>query len=99
MVHIGSLIKEQLEIKGWAVSAFAKKINTNRNNVYHIFTRTSIDTELLQKIGNVLDHDFFQYFNTSREKPKENSLNKEWLNKEFIVINLKLDKILRSTKK
>jgi hypothetical protein len=29
------------------VNEFAKKINTNRNNVYHIFRRETIDTGLL----------------------------------------------------
>jgi hypothetical protein len=40
-------------------TAFAKAINKERSNVYNIFKRDSIDTDLLKKIGHVLRHDFF----------------------------------------
>ncbi|MBA2561954.1 MAG: helix-turn-helix transcriptional regulator [Chitinophagaceae bacterium] len=62
MMHIGKIIKEQVHKKKWSVSEFAQKINTNRNNVYNIFTRQSIDTQLLFTISTVLEHDFFQYY-------------------------------------
>ncbi len=62
MMHIGKLIKEQVHKKKWSVSEFAQKINTNRNNVYNIFTRQSIDTQLLFTISTVLEDDFFQYY-------------------------------------
>ena len=52
----------------FSITEFAKKINTNRNNVYDIFTRKTIDTGLLLKIGEVLDHDFFQYYITDNTK-------------------------------
>ncbi len=47
MQKIGSIIKEKLKGKGFTVSEFARRINTNRNNVYDIFQRESIDTSLL----------------------------------------------------
>ncbi|MFH2142880.1 MAG: hypothetical protein ABIJ97_10685 [Bacteroidota bacterium] len=49
--------------KGLSVTEFGKRINTHRRNVYDIFKRESVDTELLQKISKVLEHDFFKYYN------------------------------------
>ena len=63
MQSIGKIIESKLREKGISVSEFARRINTNRNNVYDIFRRDSVDTQLLQKISAVLDYDFFQYFN------------------------------------
>jgi plasmid maintenance system antidote protein VapI len=57
---IGEIIKERLEASRMEVTAFAKAINKERSNVYNIFSRGSIDTELLKKIGHVLGHDFFE---------------------------------------
>ena len=65
MLSIGKIIENKLREKGISVSEFARRINTNRNNVYDIFRRDSIDTLLLQKISTVLEHDFFQYFNSN----------------------------------
>jgi hypothetical protein len=62
MVAIGKIIEKVLREKRIPVNEFAKKINTNRNNVYHIFRRETIDTGLLVKIGEILEHDFFQYY-------------------------------------
>jgi transcriptional regulator with XRE-family HTH domain len=62
MQKIGSIIKDKLKGKGFTVSEFARRINTNRNNVYDIFQRESIDTSLLQKISEVLEYNFFVHY-------------------------------------
>lgn len=59
---IGKLIEERVKAQKISVTEFANKINKERSNVYDIFKRDSIDTHLLKKIGQVLQHDFFQYF-------------------------------------
>jgi len=41
---------------------FSKEIDVARQNIYRIFTKDFIDTELLMKILAALHHDFFQYF-------------------------------------
>ena len=46
----------------------SRKLNCNRTNVYKIFNRTSIDTELLLKISNVLKRNFFEPY-ISRLEP------------------------------
>ena len=60
MKKIGQIIKEQVESSNMEVTTFAKAIKKERSNIYDIFKRSSIDTELLKKIGQVLNHDFFE---------------------------------------
>ena len=67
-MNIGQIIKKQVEDSGIKITAFAEKINVSRNNVYDIFNRNSIDTELLKKISEVLNHDFFQYYRPINEE-------------------------------
>lgn len=62
MVHIGQKIKEVFESKGMTVVEFAKRINTSRENVYGIYKRKTLDVELLFKISEVLEYNFFQYY-------------------------------------
>lgn len=61
-IHIGSLIKEELERQERSVSWFARKLSCDRSNVYKIFKRSTIDTELLLRISQILNHNFFDIF-------------------------------------
>jgi len=58
-IHIGCLIKSKLEDDGRSVQWLAERIKCNRANVYDIFKRTSIDTDLLLNICLALKYDFF----------------------------------------
>ena len=58
-LHIGSLIKEELMRQERTISWFARKLYCDRSNVYHIFKRESIDTELLLRISLILGRNFF----------------------------------------
>lgn len=66
-VHIGKKIKEVLGESKFSVIEFAEKISRTRDVVYKIFAKENIDTGLLQKISQVLEHDFFSYY--SHELP------------------------------
>lgn len=79
MKSIGVLIKLKVAEKGLTVSEFARRINTNRNNVYDIFKRDSIDTLLLQKISEVLEYNFFLNFikENSVSEPSANYIKTE----------------------
>lgn len=61
-IHIGKLIKEQLEISPLTKSEFAKKIDKFPQNINDVFSKKSIDTDLLIKISDALNHDFFKYY-------------------------------------
>ena len=62
MVHIGRLIKQifELQPKSHTIVWFADRLNCRRGNIYDIFNRPTIDTELLMRISQVLNHDFFK---------------------------------------
>lgn len=58
-LNMGHLIETEVRSQKIPISEFAHIINTDRRNVYDIFTRSSIDTDLLLKICIVLNRDFF----------------------------------------
>jgi hypothetical protein len=66
-IHIGKKIKEELYRQNISVSDFAKKISRSRNVIYDIFERESIDTGLLNKIGKILNCDFFSLYSNQKE--------------------------------
>jgi hypothetical protein len=70
-VHIGKRIKEVFEKSHLSVVEFASKINRTRDVAYKIFAKDHIDTELLQKISQVLSHDFFNYYSANFSGVKE----------------------------
>ncbi|MBQ9077540.1 MAG: XRE family transcriptional regulator [Muribaculaceae bacterium] len=59
MKPIGSLIKEELQRQERSVSWFARKLSCDRSNIYRLFQKRSIDTDLLIRISSILDRDFF----------------------------------------
>lgn len=74
MKPIGILIKEELERQERSISWFARKLSCDRSNIYRLFQKESIDTNLLTRISVLLGRDFFsdlsQYL-----KEKEQSQN------------------------
>lgn len=61
-IFIGKFIEEELRSQDRSVVWFANKLSCNRTNVYKIFHRASIDTELLLRISNVLKRNFFDVY-------------------------------------
>lgn len=59
MLHIGNRIQAELRRQERSVSWFARKLSCDRSNVYNIFLRSTIDTELLMRISIILNHNFF----------------------------------------
>lgn len=68
MIHIGELIKEQMEVQGRTASWLAKSLSCTRINIYDIYKRNTIDTELLLKISQLLGYNFFQPYNDLIER-------------------------------
>lgn len=58
--HIGQLIKEVVSRKGIKVSWLSEQLNSHRNNIYKIYSRSWIDTDTLMRISRILEHDFFE---------------------------------------
>ena len=68
MIHIGMIIKAELDKQERSVTWFARKLYCDRTNVYKIFKRKSIDTELLLRISVILNTNFFQYYENAYQK-------------------------------
>lgn len=61
-IHIGSIIKTELDRQGRKPQWFAAQLNFERTNIYNIFRRKSIDTALLLRISQILQFDFFSFY-------------------------------------
>ena len=62
IVEIGQKIKEVFDQRQIKLTDFADELGTVRQNVYRIFKKRHLDTGLLLKISQVLNHNFFQYY-------------------------------------
>ena len=61
-IHIGKQIKAELERQGRKTQWFANQLCFERTNVYNIFRRQSLDTDLLLRISQILQYDFFALY-------------------------------------
>lgn len=61
-VEIGHKIREVFDHQSMKLTDFADELGTVRQNVYRIFKKRHLDTGLLLKISQVLNHNFFQYY-------------------------------------
>ncbi|HKC67325.1 MAG TPA: helix-turn-helix transcriptional regulator [Bacteroidia bacterium] len=66
-IHIGEIIKQTVQENKMDVTEFAKKINYTRRNVYKIFNKPSIETDVLVKISEALGENLFIRFLTNKE--------------------------------
>lgn len=87
-IHIGKIIKEVFETSGIKPGIFSTQINTGRRNLYSIFNRKEISTELLFKICIVLKHDFFSYYQKALNR-KQSTVEGKELSK--VVVSFEMD--------
>ncbi|MDE6631479.1 MAG: hypothetical protein K2K23_00605 [Muribaculaceae bacterium] len=64
LIHIGKIIEEELRHQERTVTWLSRQIHCDRSNIYDIFSRTSIDTDLLYKLSKALHRDFFTYYSS-----------------------------------
>ena len=69
--HIGKIIKAELTRQGRSITWLAEQLNYSRQYVYKLFRRKWIYTDLLLKICDILDYDFFKCFSEWREQRNE----------------------------
>ncbi len=58
--HIGKLIKTELSQQGRSITWLSLQVNCSRENLYKLFMRPWINTDLLFQISKALGHDFFK---------------------------------------
>jgi hypothetical protein len=71
MIHIGKVIEKVLRDQGKTVTWFTRSLYCDRTNVYKIFQRESVDSEMLYRISKILSHDFFKYYSKELEEDTE----------------------------
>ena len=69
-IHIGTLIREKLKEEERSVAWFARKLHCDRTNIYKIFQKQHLDSELLLKISIVLDYNFFLHYSSLLDNDK-----------------------------
>ena len=75
-IHIGSIVKQKVMESSMTIKEFAGRINCERTTVYDIFERKSIDSELLIRISEALNFDFY---NEIYLRKKTNNFSKKVL--------------------
>jgi plasmid maintenance system antidote protein VapI len=61
-IHIGRLIQEKAETESYSAHRLAERLHCDRSNVYKIYRKQTIDTELLLQISKVFNYDFFRHY-------------------------------------
>lgn len=61
-LHIGEKIKARAKELRIGPTELSRMINTSKQNVYGIYKRKTVDTELLRKLSNALQFDFFRLY-------------------------------------
>lgn len=69
--HIGKLIKAELVRQGRSITWLATQLGYSRQYMYKLFRRKWIYTDLLLKISDLLDYDFFRCFSEYRNVKKQ----------------------------
>lgn len=70
MIHIGKQIRLKMEERNETVVWLAKHLSCSRTNVYKIFQKHSVDTDILSRISLILDFDFFSLFSEDLKRNK-----------------------------
>lgn len=69
-LHVGNLIKEKLSQRNVSISEFAKMLYMDESNLYKTLKKKHINTELLARISELLNYNFFVDFQNQMEKNK-----------------------------
>lgn len=62
MIHIGHCIFQKLQEKGKTTVWLSQQIGCHRTNVYKLYDKMSIDTNILMRISKILGYDFFSLY-------------------------------------
>lgn len=66
--HIGQKIRERLDEKEHSVVWLSRQLACSRTNVYKIFEKAHIDTQMLTRISLILEYDFFAVLSSELRK-------------------------------
>ncbi len=61
-MHIGQLIKQKVKEQHRSTVWLSRQLSYSRTNVYKIYEKSSVDTEVLLRISAILGYDFFSVY-------------------------------------
>lgn len=68
--HIGNLIKEELARQERTVTWLARKLCCSRQNVYHLFECQWVNMEILLRLCDIMNCNFFKVYSDYWENKK-----------------------------
>lgn len=66
--HIGRLIKAEVKRQGMTTVYLSERLGCSRMNVYKMYRRAWITTDMLCSVSLVLNHNFFEDINAAFSK-------------------------------
>lgn len=70
-IHIGREIRSFMESGNMSASWLAERLCCDRTNIYKIFTRASLDSQMLLRISIFLRHNFFSVYTAAYERSRD----------------------------
>lgn len=67
-MHIGNILRERLKQDGKSVVWLARELGCHRTNIYNLFDKYSIDTQLLERISIIMRYNFFDLYKQETEE-------------------------------
>ena len=61
-MHIGNLIRQKVREQNKTSVWLAEQLSCSRTNVYKLYDKKSIDTDILFRISSILKFDFFSIY-------------------------------------
>ncbi len=61
-IHIGKIIQREVKKSKRQVTEITRELGLARGMMYSIYKRKSMKTGLLERISDVLEHNFFTYY-------------------------------------
>lgn len=58
-IHVGNMIKQVVEEQGRSIAWIARNLHCHRSNVYKIFEKADLNSDLIFRLSQILQHDFF----------------------------------------
>ena len=61
-IHIGRIIQAKMKADGRSARWLARQLHCTSSNIYKLYEKPSIDTNLLLHLAQLLQVDFFTYY-------------------------------------
>ena len=82
-IHIGLMIWKEMKAKGISVSSLGQILEISKPKAQEILNKDNIDVILLARISEILNYNFFEYYETGEVFSKIKTANKQKTTEEI----------------